>query len=398
MAESYSHPTPRVVTSYLESQPWLYQLKIERLANKLIIPGRPLAPTVAAIPVAAHQESPNILHAMNQYAQQRTDEPFSVLLYPNYPSRASKDEIDKTVDAIEHTKATFPQLDLRSTQADSLPKHHTIGSIRKTLWDTALLIAVQDRSFAKYGDVIGMNHDIDPVSISRNYVSRVQTKVFGDLQSPDPDSSPYGTYVRHALDDTYKNVSKVVFWHDLACRTAGPTGSYSAGFVTTLKQYARKNGFNKNHDIHETLQLIDDEWIRMIPGANMATSMRRFQDRLHSHSLGDVWTEDSFTSSDKCRTEPSSDITDERARQLIDDSLDSFLPRFFRNIVKGPNWEFPRSRKVLHQQITVKKKVATHALRDILDFPEIADNVEQLYPIADLEGDIFHYALLQRRH
>lgn len=142
----------------------------DTIAAQLYNPKLPLADCQVLIPVAAHQESTQIQNTLAQYARQLTDQPFSVILSLNSPAtEQSNPGINDTLQQIELARATHPNLDLRA--ALTFYDTPTIGLIRRDLWNGALVASTYSGAYDDPNDdIIGINHDIDAVSISPRYI------------------------------------------------------------------------------------------------------------------------------------------------------------------------------------------------------------------------------------
>lgn len=71
----------QIIESYLSRLSFFDQGRANFLAKDFQVEGRPLADTIALIPIAAHQETAVVGHALDQYAAQSPKRPFTVLLY-----------------------------------------------------------------------------------------------------------------------------------------------------------------------------------------------------------------------------------------------------------------------------------------------------------------------------
>ena len=128
------------VEHYLGSLPATEHDGDSLVADDLHDSDKPLASTLALIPIAAHQESRWIAPTMAEYAKQQTDEPFSVCLFLNAPlDQTNASTVDETVTAVEVAKRQHPQLDIRSSL--EFIDEPTIGLVRRRLWNAALMLA-----------------------------------------------------------------------------------------------------------------------------------------------------------------------------------------------------------------------------------------------------------------
>lgn len=277
------------------------------IAEQIFKDERPLANFQVLIPVAAHQESAQITTALEQYAHQETSEPFSIILSLNSPiDEMDNPAVQASISEVEAAQQKHPHLDLR--MAMSFYDEPTIGMIRRDLWNGALLASTYSGAYSSSDqDIIGINHDIDTVSISPRYIRRIQQHyinkhrhygVHGLSESPLPPSS---TMVRHALSPDHPNISKGVAWVDYIYRTANV--GYENGLITPFSHYALRGGFQASSTTHETGALLEGiPEVYRIPGTTMQTSPRRYVERLR-HGFDAIWTPDSFGVDDDCRLE-----------------------------------------------------------------------------------------------
>jgi hypothetical protein len=375
------------VETYLGRQNWDQQEEIMRTAKDFHRNDKPLAATVSLIPVAAHQESERIMSAMAEFARQRTDDPFSVLLYLNAPSDSKYYEVQKTLAAVEQAKSAFPNVDIRSTNVRkfSVP---IIGKIRKNLWDSATYLAYYDGLFDNPGDVIAFNQDIDTEWMERTVVRNVQK--YYDVRRHNTQWTgtsrlrPAGTQLRHAYDHERPNVSKVVQWHDLVTRVQSPAATFEAGLVVPLSTYVRSNGMNENNTTHETHNLVQVDGLSpRIKHTLQFTSPRRFGDRLHDTDIFGVWKDDSFGADDTCRTNNRrGDISPLRAQTLIRESLNTYIPLFFQQ----PIIEYPvaRNDQKLIAKLEKRKHLAISVLKRLDESGELAEIAGSMYSTNDM--------------
>ena len=187
-------------------------------------PLRPMAYTAVLIPVAAHQESASIVPAMAEYANQGTADPFTIFILLNYPTDRPDADTRKSIAQVEAAKRQFPTLDIRyCVRGYDQP---VIGQLRKDLWDATLRLAVSDGLYGQSGtDVIGINHDIDTVRISRHYLHNVQDH-YENLQAvldasgtPETPLPSRFTQVKHFFPfSTHPNIARALLWTDLTYR------------------------------------------------------------------------------------------------------------------------------------------------------------------------------------
>lgn len=394
----------QIVENYLADINGFEQESANYLAAQLQDSDKPLADTVVLIPIAAHQEYGNIENAMDQYATQQPRRPFSILLYPNAPYDSDAGAVDKTVSEIEKAKKKHPHLDIRSS-APELYDTPTIGTIRRTLWNAALLLAhFEGRFDDPTSDVIGLNHDIDVVRMTPRYIGRVQGKVdktqqnrakLGMSYSVSP---PHSTFVKHAHDPVRPNSAKATFWHDFAYWQLRPRGAFDAGLVLPFSYYAAKNGAVAEAKTNEMSSLLNNQTFYVIPGTVLETSPRRFSERLPQLNDLDgrsIWTEDSFGANDVCRTqEDVSDISRLHLESLVDNSLDSSIDLFFDSTIRKfvgdkvsysllPSTYEPSAGELI-DKLERKKNLAATVLERVMELPYVASRVRKNYDTSDL--------------
>lgn len=295
----------------------------DNFASELYRPDRPLSSTVVIIPVAAHQDAQLISHTMGEYAKQKTEEPFSVVLSLNAPWGESLEEAEAEV---ERSKKQYPELDLRSTS--TFYDLVTMGQIRRDIWNGAFMLAYHDGLFSQGNqEVIGINNDIDTHFISPHYISRIQKyyrtrqEKLDQIHHPHLPFSTVGTLLRHATLPSHPHVGMVTKWQDQGNFELPGHTNYEAGFVIPFSHYARQQGFNAQAHLHET-EWPDSSTTRTLVGAQLYTSPRRFVERLVNHPKETIWTEASFGPTDPCRDTLPPDLTKDQAEQLIRSTLD----------------------------------------------------------------------------
>lgn len=296
---------------------------ITDITRQIENPHLPLTATQVLIPVAAHQEADGISHALEQYAQQQTDQPFTVILSLNSPSsQQDNPEINRSIAAIEQVRHHYPMFDVR--YALSFYDEPTIGMIRRDLWNSALISSHKQGLYNKPNDeVIGINHDIDLVSMSPRYIQRIQSHYERRQHTFEQHRvvAPLGmarTGIRHALSPEHPNISKGILWSDFTNRQMN--ASYEAGLVFPLSYYAQYGGFRSTSLTHETRPLaINTPRVRHIPGTAMQTSPRRYVERLR-YGYDKVWTNETFSAADTCRSKDmvSPDISFDELEAIID--------------------------------------------------------------------------------
>jgi hypothetical protein len=320
----YEIPTRReAIHNYVERFTERDTRYAEHIADSISQNNKPLADYVILIPVAAHQEAEQIEPALAQYAQQQGHSPFSVVLGLNSPlSEKDNPGIDATIAAVERAKRQHPQLDIR----DAMTHYETpvIGEIRRDLWNGALLSAMDSGTYLYEGDeMIGLNHDIDLISMSPRYMQRIQKyytgrrRAYADAGMAPVPFSPRATLLKHAPSAAHPNITKGAYWMDFMTRQLN--GPYEASLVIPFSHYADRDGFRIDAHTYETQPLMD---VRVsvspyIPGTTMQTSPRRYIERLQ-YGYDKVWTTDTFGPNDTCRTSPTvTDISQVELESII---------------------------------------------------------------------------------
>lgn len=278
----------------------------QHIADEIIDQNQPLAKHLVLIPVAAHQESTQIEPALAQYANQITKQPFTVILGLNSPTtEADNPHILATSAAIDRAKKQHPDLDVRSTM--TFYDEPTIGMVRRDLWNGTLLATMSEGAYLNEDEIIGINHDIDVVSINPRYIHRIQEhytrqqRAHTNAGMQSTPFTPRATLLKHAPSEAHPNTSKGIYWMDFITRQMN--SSYEASLVLPFSHYANTGGFNTTSKTYETQHLFEARAGRksFIPGTTMQTSPRRYIDRLQ-YGYENIWTDESFGASDTCRT------------------------------------------------------------------------------------------------
>ena len=366
---------------------------------------QPLNRHVVLIPVAAHQEAGHIARAIDQYAAQEGAEPFSIILSLNSPEGSDRSAIESCMDEIDKAGQLHPNLDIRYV-FNEYPPDTPIGRIRKDLWDATSFIALDSGAYDEpSGEVIGINHDIDTISIGRHYIRNIQRHYaksqqhLNQMDTPEQVDKPRFTQVKHFYPfDTHPNIAKVMFWVDYAYRQYGPGGIYEEGLTMPLSHYAKMGGFDKNAKTYETGTLLPHNGYRLgISGTPMETSPRRYIQRLGEHGLHNIWTEESFGADDTCRVEEQpSDITDDQLESIVLESLGRDLSFFTGNIsldkwysiidesiFGGADFSPNDIKYQVESLVRAKHRLASQILRRVLGSDTLADLAMDESVIAD---------------
>lgn len=364
---------------------------------------KPLAPVSAIIPIAAHQESARIAPTLAQYAKQQTDEPFSVVLHPNMPVDGDIEQAQDTIDEIEAAKVMYPDLDIRSTELH-IVESPKIGQLRRDVWGATILLAYVEGAFDASEEYMGLNHDIDVTHMSPHYMRRVQQyrdKVRAKRKSHgisrDIPLQTMSTQMRHSFDANFPNSSTVASWIDFAHRQAGNASSYDASLVVPFAHYAKSGGFDKSKSTYETSPLRNGgQGIQKIPGTAIHTSPRRYIGRLPYHSTSEIWSEGSFDAYNEYREQDAgSDILPERKDVLIEESLVTTMPHFFRktfeerslieDALRGMSAE--ESLEIYERKLARRKQLAMKFLKGYAQSSRIAHVVDASYDIHAIARD-----------
>jgi len=312
------------------------------IGSQLYNPNKALSSTVVAIPVAAHQESPEVvIRTIEQYAQQKDSDPFTISLLLNYPSEEySSANISSIVRAVVGLKKRYRDtLDLRFAQKE-FPQP-TIGAIRKSLWDGIAHVSLADGLYDEAeNDVLVVNNDIDAERISPVYIRNIQQfyeRAQGRRNTVGipSDLLPLGaTQIRHGMRwETHPRTSGAVFWNDLAHRQAMDAelnGGYEAGLVVPLSLYARNGGFDASAVKHESRPMhgrgdtVAQQ--RRIQSTELVTSPRRYLERFPSVGYG-IWGDDVFGHTNDCRVVDEHAFPDATQAQLdahVHESIEQF--------------------------------------------------------------------------
>jgi hypothetical protein len=364
------------------------------IADDLLENDKPLANTVVIIPVAAQQEAAQIPKALESYAKQDTNEPFTVVLGLNHPlGRLQDPGINETEIAIDNARSEHPNLDVRSTLTIYDPP--IIGEVRRDLWNGVAMAANRNGNFEENIDVIGINHDIDLVRLSKTFISAIQHRYKKlDERHIVADVLPVsGTLIKHAKSPQHPNISNAVFWSDYVIRKSGNT--FEAGLVIPFSRYAYQNGFDPSSRTHETQNIMHTKPI-LLQGTKTETSPRRYIARMQTDGY-DIWSPKTFSAEDKCReTTEYPDITKARMNEIIAMSIKNnvtlLLSGTIGEAIHSFRFENGDNSEALtkHIEVSVAKvsKVTNHILRNIVGFGDLSDIATELLTSSTL---IEHY-------
>lgn len=325
--EQYRLPKSQVdgVSFYLDCLDLDESRVADEISKEIKKDGMPIADTIVAIPVAAHQEAPRVYNTLSYYARQIDCKPFTIVLGLNSPMEGvDSQEVLATIREVERAKKDFPNLDVRSY----FMAYHNVamGKIRRDLWNGICARALEDGMDDLSRPTICLNQDIDAERISPNTIKVVQ-QVYNE--SYDHELGEFNRPVKsvslsHASDPRYPNISRVVGWRDYIYRKT--LGSYEAGYVIPLYFYAQREGFNPKDNIGEVQRSFsyDDNYYlpELISGPYVLTSMRRYLGLMPEHGLK-VWgSNDLFSPTDSYRTRTEfNDMSSGEATEMIWDGL-----------------------------------------------------------------------------
>jgi hypothetical protein len=403
----FSTPTRReIVHAYVERFDVRDTSQAGRIADDIEMATKPLAEHLVLIPVAAHQEALQIMPALEQYAQQETKQPFSVILGLNSPT----DEVDSpaigaTLEQVERAKQQFPHVDIRTSLTHyDVP---TIGTIRRDLWNGALLASMDQGAYTqKDVEIIGVNHDIDTISMSPRYIKRVQ-EYYGRRQRAHDNAgmqstphAPKSTLIKHAPSLAYPVISKGVYWIDFYHREMNT--AYEAGMVFPLSYYANMDGFDPDARTHEVGSIFPREISQhKILGTNMQTSPRRYIDRL-KYGYDKLWTDDSFGPDDQCRLPaiPTADMTIDELEAVIlheasiRQTIANIATRAIYTVLSqetdptNDEMDVDAIEQTVNQTINRKLYLTTAVLERVVQSPRLAKEARSLYGDVDFIMEI----------
>lgn len=365
-----------------------------QIAKELFDPGQPIADTIVIIPVAAHQEAPQIANTLYQYSKQKVDRPFTVVLGLNCPTdKAVSKEVADTMSAVEAAKREHPNLDIRTSFVTY--DEPVIGRIKRDIWNGVALRAQKDGTVSNSAEVLGINHDVDLVRLGASYIRNVQDH-YQQLDSEVilPEASPIRfTKTTHGTSPDHPNLSSAIKWNDFALRQNGQ--GFESGIILPLSKYAELDGINSEKRIGEILSLF---YFRpsIIPATVMVTSPRRYIEHFEEHGY-EIWQQDNFGANDKCRQVLNvPDVSKQRALEVIDESLAMFAEMV---VERAEMTARQTSRRELEQEAEVvdidelrirtqekyleyaseRQKLSMFILRRIVKSDELADKLGSLF-------------------
>lgn len=302
--------------------------------------------------------------------------------------------VQATMAQIGAAQERHPHLDVRT----SIPERYAdpkIGTIRRNLWNAALLLAHYEGRFDDpASDVTGINNDIDLIRMSPRYIARIQEMrdkiqhTYTTMGIPSSVSRAHSTLVKHAYDPSRPNVAKATFWNDFSYWQKRPRGSYDAGLVLPFSYYAEHGGIKREARYYEMEPMLRTD-LYVIPRTVLETSPRRFAERLQSHGLEDIWSEDSFGADDACRHDNGiPDISHAQLESHVVNALDKAMDSFFYKAVfeyqtgglaKAMNMTRDENLAELTQMLDNKKHLASVVLDRFVGLPQAAQLAEKRY-------------------
>lgn len=342
----------------------------DEIAADFYRPEKPVASTAVLVPVALHQDLGHVDTALSLYDQQTGAEPFTIFLSFNSPAEVEQRYLDACAREVASFADDYPDLDIRHTI--QLYDPPIIGQVRKDLWDGALKTAYCDGVFDEpISEVIGINHDIDSVTMSPNYIQSIQRHYKKQQADQSRDGfaqdvmNPAASNTRLEIPASHPNTAKGIFWQQaIYHQYFNSTGSgYDAGMIMPFSYYAKKGGFAKTRT-YETKPLVPTSLgtLSKIQASKLVTSSRRQIDRFPDNGYN-IWTDESFSATDNCRSQPLEmlrDATTDELSEHIFDNLDSHADVLVAaGVVKSPRMlDDSTYIKSLHDRSSDTKAVA----------------------------------------
>lgn len=303
---------------------------------------------VVLTPVLATTDGDYLENYVRQYAQQEFRP--TVILFPNASLSKDPDRslVRACVGKIEELQSKYPSLDLRFVvDPDPSQEFTSIGHLRRKLWDAVvlktfwedgenprtvemlrvnLLGGVEELARAHHllgGEYYFFNHDVDLVSLPKNYVREFVNRTVLDEFSDSGRVDWYESKMKHEWVPELPNVSAVVGVYDYLHSSI--RSGFEASICVSALTYTEFGGFDPNSFTYEVAGLFRmSPKRRWINNAAAVTSQRRWAERLHSNSIEGVWdkpeesTVASFNEDDECRVgQGLGDITGKRRDALV---------------------------------------------------------------------------------
>lgn len=374
----------------------------EERAHSLLHPGgkfRHLEQYVAIVPVAAHEENPEtVTHAVEQYARQTKNKPFTLVLGLNWPDNTEQHQRAHTL--VRHSRALARdmrgRLDMRvlgEQYADP-----TIGRIRRDLWNAVLVAGLESGTIRQGLETIGMNGDIDLVHMPRWTVAAIQKAMHQEL---DPHEKGYDYMpawprpvpMRHSTSPAHPRSSSVMVWHDWLNRLGHV--SYEASMVISMGRYALHGGIAPDAASNEVLDIRDAAAAHplgrtYVPTASIVTSGRRYIWRLLESGLDEVWGEGSFGVNSVYRHDINQfpDISKERQIELISGTGSRVMDAAERSVHFGrlqgtyeAQMKFKELRRTVRHTLTFAERMLPRIVGEEWQHEEPFSTVRKLYDV-----------------
>jgi protein phosphatase PTC1 len=158
---------------YFARQKPEYVEEIKALVATIPQPMLTTVKTVVGIPVAGHEEGPNIYNSLLNYTFQEADKnSYEIMLFVNHPEGTT---LDNTISEIDRFKKDHPDMPIR-TIYKQLPRDKAkMAVIRKYLNDVALYRHQQNGPSTR--DIILISNDADLKGISPSYIQNFIEKL-----------------------------------------------------------------------------------------------------------------------------------------------------------------------------------------------------------------------------
>jgi hypothetical protein len=355
---------------------------------------KPLADTVVIIPVAANQEAPQIANTLDQYAKQKTDRPFSLVLGLNCPRDYQfTPETRITQIEVEAAKERHPDLDVRTSF--KVYEEPVIGQIRRDLWNGVLLSAMQHDQIDADRTIVGLNQDIDLMSMWPTSIRAIQGE-YDKLARDDKFLPVLGMFMVHGMSPKHPNIGRAVAWQDHVIRQSGET--FEAGLVIPVEMYAKAAGFDGKTSLGEVFTRTKSPHF-IVPGAYAVTSPRRYLERVHTDGLA-VWSAGNFSADEEYRTtDDYPDIGFDESIELIEGGILAAAAQIGKHVIKEvlidchtlrrrepqlfENIMFDATfiRELFSHRITRKQVVATRVLKKLTGSPELGEKLTGALPM-----------------
>lgn len=292
----------------------------------------PLARYAVLIPVAAHQESPVIYHALGEYARQQAAEDFTVVLNMNWPVDADEEAVKRCYAELDRARQDFPHLDLR-TISHEYPAGTPMGTIRGDLWDTVIAADKENYDAGNQSELFIINHDIDTEKVPYMTMSNIQKNISASKKYTADNEIVHttSTPMLHSLDPNLPNSSRAVRWMDTVFHLM--QGPYDAALIIPATRYTSAGGMDRESMIGEVQGMlksngIGDSGLNQIRNPAIITSGRRAIGRVAAgHGIEGIWEDGTFHNTDIYREEElaQTDIDDDELYFAVEEFADNNL-------------------------------------------------------------------------